>query len=78
MKLIKYLIILVFIFAIVNLSAATHIVTSSSDDGECSLRKIIADASAGDTIIFASNIDKIILTSGQITIDKYLVEFYKV
>ena len=66
----KKIFLILFLISVYVLNAETHIVTSSADDGNGSLRKIVADASAGDTILFASNIDKIILTSGHININK--------
>ena len=59
-----------FFFIAFNLNAGTHIVTSNADDGEGSLRKIVADANANDTIIFASNINQVTLTTGHIRINK--------
>lgn len=51
---------------------AKYTITSAADSGSGSLRQAIIDASNGDTIEFASGISKIILTSGEINIDKSL------
>jgi|LSQX01.2.fsa_nt_gb hypothetical protein len=53
-------------------SAAELIVTAATDSGAGSLRQAIADASAGDTILFdeALNGSVITLTSGELLLDK--------
>jgi Domain of unknown function (DUF4347)/Domain of unknown function (DUF4114) len=53
---------------------ATITVTSNADSGAGSLRQVIANAVAGDTITFASSLayQTITLTSGQLTINKNL------
>ena len=63
---------LIFLFAALNLNSATHTVTNGNDAGAGSLRQAVFDANSGDTIIFASNVSTVSLTSGQITIDKSL------
>jgi hypothetical protein len=47
-------------------------VTSASDEGEGSLRNILQQTVAYDTIRFAGGIDTIYLTSGELTIDRSL------
>lgn len=47
-------------------------VTTGDDGGSGSLRAALAAATAGDTITFASGINTVTLTSGQLTIDKDL------
>jgi hypothetical protein len=47
-------------------------VTTSADDGEGSLRQIVANAPAGSTITFAPNVSNITLSSGEIKINKDL------
>ncbi|MCL2040084.1 MAG: hypothetical protein FWG85_06615 [Bacteroidetes bacterium] len=69
-KIINILAILFATSFIVN--ATTSIVTSNADNGEGSLRKIIADAKDDDVITFAPSIFSITLTSGQIEINKNL------
>src|SRR5690242_2830838 len=56
-------------------AAATLTVTNTSDSGAGSLRQAIADASAGDTISFASSLNgqAIGLTSGPLIVDKDLL-----
>ncbi len=53
---------------------ATIAVTNTNDSGTGSLRQAIANAAAGDTIAFASNLanQTITLTTGQLTINKNL------
>ena len=55
-------------------NAATLTVTSAADDGAGSLRKAISDAAPGDTINFDESLagQTIVLTQGQLTIDKDL------
>jgi len=59
-------------FTVSNLNAATYTVINSNDAGAGSLRQTIAEAASGDTIIFAADVNHIILTSGQIAINKSL------
>ncbi|MCL2882539.1 MAG: hypothetical protein FWF45_06620 [Coriobacteriia bacterium] len=47
-------------------AAAPLQVTTGADDGPGSLRQVISDASAGDTITFASDVDTVTLTSDHI------------
>jgi len=47
-------------------AATTLQVTTGADDGPGSLRQAISDASAGDTITFASDVDTVTLTSDHI------------
>jgi hypothetical protein len=68
----KKAILILFLISAFNINAKTHIVTNSNDDGDGSLRKIVADASAGDSILFSSNVDSVVLTTGQIVINKNL------
>ncbi len=52
---------------------SVNMVTSNSDSGSGSLREVIADASAGDTIEFAESVTSpIVLTGGAITISENL------
>ena len=51
-------------------AAATVVVTSGADSGPGTLRQVVADAAAGDTITFA--VGTVTLTTGQILIDKNL------
>ncbi len=61
-------------FFFVGFCAHGQIVTTTEDDDSAgSLRNQIASAEAGDVIIFGLNVDNIVLTMGQITIDKSLV-----
>ena len=62
----------ILIFCYHNLNAATHTVTNGNDADTGSLRQTVADANSGDTIIFATNVDVVSLTSEQITINKNL------
>jgi hypothetical protein len=55
-----------------NAIAATITVMNSNDSGVGSLRQAIADASAGDIIQFDNSLSTIVLTSGQLLIDKDL------
>jgi nitrous oxidase accessory protein NosD len=52
--------------------AATITVTNTNDSGPGSLRQAIINASPGDTINFAPSITTVILTSGELVIDKNL------
>ncbi len=54
--------------------AATHVVTNSADSGAGTLRNLVASASPGDTITFASDLagQTVLLTSGEITLTKNL------
>ncbi len=54
---------------------AIRTVANNADSGVGSLRQAIADAAAGDTILFASSLanQTITLTSGQLTINKNLI-----
>jgi len=65
--------IILFLIAAININAAVHIVTTEEDDGFGSLRSVVASAVSGDTIMFAADVNYIILTKGQITINKNLV-----
>lgn len=59
--------------ALLPLSAATITVSNTDDSGAGSLRQAIADAVSGDVIEFDSGVTgTIILTSGQLTINKSL------
>ncbi len=59
--------------ALLPLSAATITVTNTADSGPGSLRQAIADAVSGDVIEFDSGVTgTIVLTSGQLTINKSL------
>ena len=55
-----------------RLTPSTLTVTSNADSGAGSLRNTIATANSGDTIIFASSIHSITLTSGELEIGKNL------
>jgi len=58
----------------VGFCAHGQIVTTTADDGSAgTLRNQIASADSGDVIIFGLNVDNIVLTMGQITIDKSLI-----
>ena len=61
---------LLFLFAVCNIEAATHVVTNRLDTGSGSLRTTVANAANGDSIIFHTSIasDSIVLTSGAIII----------
>ena len=63
---------LLVIFGTVDSNAAIITVTSEANSGEGSLRQAIVKAKTGDTIVFAPNVTKIILTSGRIDINKNL------
>jgi len=71
-KITTKLLIATMLFLSANLNSATHTVTNGNDAGAGSLRQAVFDANSGDTIIFASNVSTVSLTSGQITIDKSL------
>jgi hypothetical protein len=55
----------------INITCAT-VVTNSNDNGAGSLRATLATACTGSTITFASGINLITLTSGELVIDKNL------
>ena len=59
-------------FLTVNIYATTHTVTNSNDTGAGSLRQTIQNANSGDSIVFATDVNYITLTSGQIEITKNL------
>ena len=52
--------------------AATITVTNGNDSGAGSLRQMIADAQAGDTILFQAGVTTVTLTTDQLVIDKNL------
>jgi hypothetical protein len=52
--------------------AATITVTNGNDSGAGSLRQMIADAQAGDTILFQTGVTTVTLTTDQLLIDKNL------
>lgn len=52
--------------------AAQQVVTSTADSGPGSLRQAIADATAGDTIVFSLTLPAVITTDSTLTIDKNL------
>jgi len=52
--------------------AATVTVTNGNDSGAGSLRQAIADAQAGDTILFQAGVTTVTLTTDQLVIDKNL------
>ncbi len=70
-KAINYLLGLSF-FIVFPLYAATHTVTNNADSGAGSLRQLVNDADANDTIVIPSYVADIVLTSGQITVEKSL------
>jgi len=63
------LILVAFFVAITHTYAATHTVNTSADGGSGSLRQIVTDAQSGDTIIFAPNVNHIILNGTHIDIN---------
>jgi hypothetical protein len=66
------LLMLLLMGAAFNAQAATLTVTTNADSGANSLRQVIADASAGDTINFSTDVQTITLSSGEIVINKAL------
>ena len=66
-KTMKWIIVAGLIFS-ANLNSATHTVTNGNDNGAGSLRQIAFDAGDGDTILFASNVSEVNLTSCEIWI----------
>jgi len=65
--------VVVMICVCLTAGAADHTVTNNADSGNGTLRKIIeTDAGGGESIDFEAGLDTIVLTSGDITIDKSL------
>ncbi len=71
MHVLRFALILCFLFFCASLQAATHTVTSTADSGAGTLRQAVSDASSGDIINFAVT-GTITLTTGQIEVDKSL------
>lgn len=61
-----------FVFSNEVLAVGTFTVTSNADSGSGTLRDAVIRASSGDTIVFASTVNTIVLTSGEILINKSL------
>jgi hypothetical protein len=68
----QYLLFLLVIFFSINAEAANLTVSSKSDSGPGSLRNTIANATSGDSVFISISLvnDSIVLTSGEIVIDK--------
>jgi predicted outer membrane repeat protein len=71
-KILNFVLLIILLLTVSNLNSATHTVTNSNDAGAGSLRRIIADANSGDTIIFASDVSTVTLTASDIEITKNL------
>jgi hypothetical protein len=54
--------------------AATIVVTSAADSGPGSLRQAIADAAPGDTITFASSVNTVTLTNGDLVLRNVTIQ----
>ncbi len=72
----RYLSFCIILFQLISMGSVAAViqVTANADSGPGTLRKAVADASAGDEITFASSLsgDSIVLTSGLIAISKNL------
>jgi hypothetical protein len=69
----KHIIILIsLLFFVTYVFAGTIIVTSSADSGQGSLREAITNASGNDVIVFAKDIETIILLTGSLRVEKNL------
>ena len=65
---------LFFIFAVIkSYGQLVHVVNSSADSGNGTLRSILSMAASGDTIKFDNSISQVNLTSGQLLIDKSVI-----
>lgn len=55
---------------VMPVQAATITVTNGNDSGAGSLRQAVANAQAGDSIVFQAGVDTVTLTTDQLVIDK--------
>lgn len=65
---------LFFIFVVIkSYGQFVHVVNSSADSGNGTLRSALSSAASGDTIKFTNSISQVNLTSGQLLIDKSVI-----